>query len=178
MDDFDHSMETQQGHIIRWFDDRNRQAYKLALLGATDKQIANVMGIGLSTLDLWKRTKPEFRLALQRGKLEADANIAEALYKRAHGFTFVETLVHMYKGKIIKTKIEKYVIPDSWAANKWLAARQRANGIWTDTKRIEGTLTNINVQKVDLSALTESELLLLKKVGVKTMLSENAGSSN
>lgn len=158
-----------------WNEDRPRQVYKLALLGATDRQIADVMGVSVQIVDYWKRTVPVFLQALNSGKLEADAEVAHSLYKRAHGFWFVETIVHMYQGKIIKTKINKYVVPDSWAANKWLSIRQREK--WAEVKKIEGTLTNINIQKVDLGALTEQELLILKKAGLK-MLVENAGSSN
>src|SRR6266702_741795 len=62
-------------------------ARKLALLGATDQEMADALGIDQGTLDRWKTRHKEFRIAIQLGKILADAEIAESLYNRARGMS-------------------------------------------------------------------------------------------
>ena len=160
----------QGDRVPKWNSDRPREAYELCLLGATDKNIANVMGVSDGTIELWKRTKPEFLEGLNRGKTIADARVARALYERAIGYSHPDVHIAMYKGQIIKTDITKHYPPDSWAANKWLSIRQRE--LWADVQRVENTQTNININKFDFSGISTEELLVLKKIGMK-QLSEN-----
>src|SRR6266852_5684422 len=56
-----------------------------SLLGATDQEMANALGIDQGTLDRWKTRHKEFCIAIQLGKIRADAEIAESLYNRARG---------------------------------------------------------------------------------------------
>lgn len=56
------------------------QAYKLCLLGATDKEITAFFGVCRSTFNTWKRTHPVFADALLRGKKAADMEVAVSLY--------------------------------------------------------------------------------------------------
>lgn len=167
-------MANEDKGIVKWNDDRPRQVYKLALLGATDKQIADILGVNSSTFEGWKRDRPDFLEALNAGKMEADAEVAEALFKRATGFTRKEKLAFLYKGEIIEHEIEKYYHPDSWAAARWLALRQRAN--WTEVQKIETTQTNINITKIDLTGFTDDQLKVMREVGIK-QLAENVGKS-
>lgn len=62
-------------------------ARRLALLGYHDKWISNIFGIGLKTLQTWLADHPLLRQALVNGRDLADSRVAEALYKRAIGFT-------------------------------------------------------------------------------------------
>jgi hypothetical protein len=59
--------------------------YRLSLLGLTDQELAGVLDISHETLACWKLSYPEFRESITRGKIEADARVAEALYHRACG---------------------------------------------------------------------------------------------
>ena len=146
------------------------QVYRCALLGATDREIAAIIGVDINTFDFWKRDRPEFKEALQRGKMEADAKVAQALYRRALGYEVEEVDIKMYKGQIIKTKYIKHFPPDSWAAVKWLTIRQRAH--WADIKMTENVQANVNVNTFDFSGLTTEELKLLKTIGLKQIASE------
>jgi predicted transcriptional regulator len=65
----------------------NRLAYKLSLLGASDKEIADSLEVSEATLYLWKNTYPKFSEAIKNGKEKADSAIAESLYKRANGYS-------------------------------------------------------------------------------------------
>jgi hypothetical protein len=66
------------------------QAYKLCLLGATDKKMADFFGVSEQTLNAWKVAQPQFLESITRGKEIADAEIAEALFHRAKGYSHPE----------------------------------------------------------------------------------------
>ena len=58
------------------------RAYRMSLLGLTDQQLADFLGISCETLYSWKISYPEFRESIMRGRIEADAHVADALYRR------------------------------------------------------------------------------------------------
>jgi hypothetical protein len=162
----------------KWRDDRNREVKALALLGATDEEMAEVMGVNINTFNLWKRTHPDFQKAMRAGKMIADAKTAKSLYKRANGFWIWETDIKMYRGQVIQTPVRKYYPPDSWAAAKILSIRQRTK--WADVTKVETTQTNININKIDFSGLSTEELLLMKQIQEKQKrlaLNPNNGTS-
>lgn len=147
------------------------QVFRLALLGATDKEIAEVFGVSISELDRWKKVKEGFYEAMIRGKVEADSKVAEALFKRATGFTYEADHYSVIDGKPVITKVKKYVLPDSWAAMKWLAIRQRRE--WSEVQRSEILQTNVNINKFDFTGISTEELRMLKQIGLK-QIAENA----
>lgn len=106
------------------------QAYKLCLLGATDKELADFFGVAESTLNKWKVDYPEFSEALNRGKVEADARVAQSLYHRALGYEHPDTDIRVVNGEIVITPTIKRYPPDTAAAIFWLKNRQR--GKWRD----------------------------------------------
>ena len=149
----------------KWNEDRANQGYQLALLGLTDRQIADVMEVDVTTLEYWKRNKPGFFERLQAGKEEADMKVVNAFYQNCLDRWVEIEEVHIYKGSPIKVKVRKFIQGDKWAQNKWLSLRQP--GKWSETHKIELTQTNININKFDFSGLSEQELLTLKKAGLK-----------
>ena len=52
-------------------------ARKLALLGATDQEMADALGVDQGTLDRWKTRHKEFRIAIQHGKIRADDELID-----------------------------------------------------------------------------------------------------
>ena len=60
-----------------------RRTYRLALLGATDVEMADVLGIALSTFYLWQKERPDFSEALRRGKVLADSQVSGRMFKDA-----------------------------------------------------------------------------------------------
>jgi transcriptional regulator with XRE-family HTH domain len=167
-------MVRQDGKGCQWLPDRVRQVYQLSLLGLTEKDMAKVMGVSVASLAQWKLNHPEFQEALTKGKDLADANVAEALYKRACGFWVEWEEEKWFKGVVTVLHNRRYFPPDSWAAARWLALRQR--GTWTEITKIETTQTNINITKIDLTGFNFDELKLIEKMGLK-QLTENAGSN-
>lgn len=122
--------------------DKATQAYKLALLGATDKKLADFFGISESTLNLWKLKEPKFSEALKAGKDEADATISESLYHRAKGYSHADIDIRTISvgdgcSTIVQTPIIKHYPPDTTACIFWLKNRQKE--AWRDVQRLEHT---------------------------------------
>lgn len=119
------------------------QAYKLCLLGATDKEMADFFGVAESTFNLWKKEHPEFSESLKRGKMLADANVADRLYQRAMGYEHddIELKVVSLGGnmgsEVQQCEVRKYYPPDTTAAIFWLKNRKPAE--WRDKREHELT---------------------------------------
>lgn len=111
------------------------KAYKLCLLGATDKQMADIFGVAESTFNLWKKEHKEFSESLKRGKHEADAIIAESLYNRAKGYSHADVHISNYQGQVTLTPIIKHYPPDTTAAIFWL--KNRKTDQWRDKQDVE-----------------------------------------
>lgn len=106
------------------------QAYKLCLLGATDKELADFFGVSEQTLNNWKAQHPAFLESLNRGKIDADARVAQSLYHRALGYEHPDTDIRVVNGEVVMTPTVKRYPPDTVAAIFWLKNRQR--GKWRD----------------------------------------------
>lgn len=109
------------------------QAEKLCKLGLIDSELADFFGCAVSTFNEWKKRHPEFKQALEAGKLVADANVAQALYERAIGYSHPEDdirTVSLGEGagsEIVITPTTKHYPPDTTACLAWLHNRKRKN---------------------------------------------------
>ena len=110
-------------------------AYKICLLGATDKKLAEIFGVGETTINEWKKQHVEFSEALTRGKEIADAVIAESLFHRAKGYSHPEVDIRVVDHAIVQTPLTKHYPPDTQAASLWLRNRQPA--LWRDKVDME-----------------------------------------
>ena len=108
----------------------NKQAEKLCKLGATDAELADFFNIAESTLNNWKIEHPKFLESINKGKVQADAEVAEKLFKRATGYSHKDVDIKMYEGEIIATPLVKHYPPDTAAAIFWLKNRQKKK--WRD----------------------------------------------
>lgn len=119
------------------------QAYKLCLLGATDKEMADFFQVSEQTLNAWKGERPEFIESITRGKVYADANVAERMYQRAMGYSHEAVKIFMPAGATqpVYAPYTEHYPPDTPAASLWLRNRQSAR--WRDKQEHEhsGTLT-------------------------------------
>ena len=97
--------------------------YKLCLLNAIDEQIVDVLGISVATFTNWKKKHPSLLASVKRGKLHADAQVAEALFHRACGYSHPDVHISNYQGDITITDITKHYPPDTAAAFIWLKNR-------------------------------------------------------
>lgn len=109
----------------------NDAARKLALLGLNNEEMAEFFGVTARTLYNWFDQHPAFFHAVQEGKVIADANVADSLYKRATGeHVQVEKIVKGREGNYQSMKYMQYIPGDTGAAMNWLKNRQR--GKWQD----------------------------------------------
>jgi hypothetical protein len=118
------------------------QAYRICLLGATDKDLAEFFDVNVDTIHEWKKKYKGFSDSLKRAKKEADALVAERLFARATGYSHPDIDIKVVKGRIRKTKLIKYYPPDTTAAIFWLKNRDKEN--WRDKQHLEIDLDNIS----------------------------------
>lgn len=117
------------------------KVYKLCLLGAIDTEIADFFDVAESTLHLWKKEHPDFSESIKRGKLEADAEVAHSLFKKANGFHVDAVKIFNDQGNPLIVDYKEYYPPDTAAANIWLKNRRGRidpnNGQrWSDKQEI------------------------------------------
>jgi len=167
------------GRKTKYTKDMAERAYKLTLLGLTDVELALAFGVAPQTIENWKNRFPSFREALRKGKIEADANVAVSLYRKACGYSHPDVDIRVVDGRIVKTEIIKHYPPDTGAACFWLKNRTKRNREpWLEIARTELTgkdggpirTQNWNVQdQLDLSDLTDEELKMLERIGLKAL---------
>lgn len=145
------------GRPSKYKDEYAGQAYKLCLLGATDKEIADFFNVSEQTINSWKKAYPAFLESLKKGKLAADAVVATKLYHRAIGYEHPEIITATFQGEITDTmEVTKHYAPDTTAAIFWLKNRQPAK--WRDKQEIDQNVTGTMTNTVDLSGLSIEEL--------------------
>jgi hypothetical protein len=151
----------ERGRPTKYKEEYNEQAYKLCLLGATDKELADFFGVVEDTINEWKKEYEEFSVSVQKGKTIADAEVADSFHKRATGFIKEDCEeVFQYQGEVIRAKIKKYFPPDAGAALNWLKNRQKDK--WRDKHDLE-----VNSNQIDLSKLSDEELIIYSQLQQK-----------
>ena len=126
------------------------QARKLCLLGFTDKQLADFFDVNESTITRWKQKYPEFRTSIKSGKVVADAQVVESLFKKAMGMEVTEVEVRGNDENKIKRVIKKYIPPDTTAQIFWLKNRQPE--LW----REKSTVANeVKIETSPISSIFE-----------------------
>lgn len=135
--------------------------------GATDKVIAEKLGIGYSTFRKYKKECPELKGAITQGKDKANENVEEALYNNAIGFNYYEEVANKVKdeevidGQIVTherievVKVKKYSKPDLAAQKFWLINRK--NTIWkNDPNKTTSDNKLIKLKEKELEIKKES----------------------
>lgn len=124
------------------------QVKGFALLGLTEQEMADHLGISLSTFENWKKTRVKFSKALYEGKEGADSKVVAALYKRALGYKVQEVSYEKVKegefnkedgDQIVAAEYKKKVTlkevpPDPNAARYILNNRQKKH--WKERQEI------------------------------------------
>lgn len=108
--------------------------------GLTCEQIANNLGVSLTTFFKYQAQEKEFANAIKKGKEVVDFEVENALLKRALGYEYEEKKIEVDEnGKKKVTKIIKHIPPDVGAAAFWLKNRKPTE--WRDRKEIGQELT-------------------------------------
>ena len=125
------------GRPTKYKADYAEKVYKLCLLSATDKDIADFFEVEESTVNKWKLDHPQFSESIRAGKSQADANVADRLYQRAMGFEHDSEEIKIVGSQVERVPVRKIYPPDTTAAIFWLKNRQRAN--WRDKTEQENS---------------------------------------
>ena len=169
----------------KWKEGMAEQTYRYSLLGATHEQIATFFKVSKDTISYWLINNVEFAEAFNRGKMEADAKVAEAWYRSACGYDYVETKTYTNKHGEVSTEVTtKHVPPNPMACVKWMAIRQRE--LWAEVSKSEhiSYSTNVDIKYVvdqlkDRTKFSDDDLQFALKYGLKTIaIAENAGVEN
>lgn len=144
-------------------DKTDTQVYKFALLGLTDKEMANLLDISESTFNKWKLDFPTFSESVNDGKEKADAEVASKLFERACGAEWeeeqaIKVKVAKDKEEIKIIKIKKKAAPDTGAQSLWLTNRRDKNWKNKQDNTVKGDKDNPLLVKPDLSQLTDDQL--------------------
>ena len=139
-----------KGKFAEWItDDGLLRIQSWARDGLTDEQIAHNMGIRTATIYDWIKRFPQISDALKKGKAPVDAEVENALLKRALGFTYEETTTDIEQiptsrldedgnpiiREIIHTKtVTKTALPDTTAQIFWL--KNRRPDRWRDKQDV------------------------------------------
>lgn len=125
----------RRGRPTLYRDEFAEQVRKLCRLGATDVELAEFFGVSEQTLNAWKKAHPEFLESITRGKMAADAEVADRLHQRALGYSHPAVKIMTVAGKVVREEYIQHYPPDTTAVIFWL--KNRRPDRWRD--RIEQT---------------------------------------
>lgn len=108
---------------------RLRDITGFAMMGATNKELADFLQVSLATFERWLVRDDEdcarLREAVEEGKGLADARVARSLYQSAVGAkSWEEKAVNLGEAGVEVVKLEKQHPPNVAAASRWLAYRR------------------------------------------------------
>lgn len=89
-------------------------ATQFCKLGMTNPELSKAFDVSLSTFKRWMHDKPEFQAAIKKGRIFADSEVAEGLFKKATGYILNK----------------RHYPPDTAAAFIWL--KNRRPDLWRD----------------------------------------------
>jgi hypothetical protein len=99
-------------------------AANLCVHGATDFEVAEALGVFVSTVYRWKARYPDFCEALKVGKELADDRVEFSLYHRAVGYSHHAVKIMQNMGVPLLVPYTEHVPPDAGAATMWLTNRR------------------------------------------------------
>ncbi len=105
--------------------------------GLTEEQVAENLGISYRSLNTYKLQFPQLLQALNRGKADADAQVENALFKRAIGYEYETTEANLCldlngqpEGGLVTKRKNKHVPPHVGAIIFYL--KNRCSQHWSD----------------------------------------------
>lgn len=122
--------KTKARHAIEFDRRRHPKAIrKIALLGLSQAESAEYLGISPSLFSHWLRDHQEARIAWNEGARVVDADVANALLKSALGYNYTKTTLKERDGSedsYEETTVEDMHVQGNVHAQMfWLANRQR-----------------------------------------------------
>lgn len=115
----------KRGRPSKYRPEYAEQVERLCKLGLTDKELGEFFEVSEQTINAWKKKYPEFLEALKKGKVLADANVVESLYRRACGYQHDAVKILQHNGNPVVVDYTEHYPPDTTACLAWLHNRQR-----------------------------------------------------
>ena len=117
----------------------------------TNDELAKFFGVSKATFSKWMQERTDFSDAIARAKNNVDADVANALLRRALGYSYTEQQAIKIKvnGKetIKMVDVKKHLAEDFNSMSLWL--RNRAPGSWKSQPEDSGgesdSISNITV---------------------------------
>ena len=132
------------------------KARKMALLGATVEKMAEFFGTTARHFHVWMNRYPALKEAVHEGRLGADIDVANAMYKRAKGWKHSAQKIMQYNGEpVIVDYIERFP-PDTAAGKFWLTNRHPE--LWQD--RVNSELSGPNRGKIEIKIVNPDDAQL------------------
>ena len=113
-----------RGRPTDYREDFCEKAANMCIAGATDFEVAQALGVHVSTLYRWKSQHPLFREALKVGKELADERVEASLYHRAVGYSFPSVKIFQYEGEPVIVPYDEHIPPSEGAITLWLTNRK------------------------------------------------------
>lgn len=132
--DAKHSARKGPGRPSGCTPDAVRIAQKAYELGATDLEVAEMLGVTERTLHLWKISKADFAAIAKSGKVEADDRVELSLYRRALGYSYESEKILTVDKQVVRVPVIEHVPPDTTAMIFWLKNRRKAD--WRDVRQL------------------------------------------
>lgn len=125
-------LAADSGRYLKAFD---RRAHGYALLGHTNEEIAELLGIDPSVLDTWMVEHPSLAAAIRKARVDDMVRVIKSAHRAANGFRHKETKLHVVGKTIKKTDVTKVYPPNVAAIN--LLATNRLPKLWRDSKLVD-----------------------------------------
>ena len=149
----------RRGRPTKYRPEYAEQARKLCLLGLTDGELGDFFGVDEATIHRWKHTHKDFCESILTGKMLAESNVADSLYRSAVGGHFVteERPVGGENGPASVQPLKRQVAPSVQAQSLWL--RNRQPHLWRDRVEVKADVSlDPFPPKEKLQALLEDSL--------------------
>lgn len=101
-------------------------AKAMAKLGAIEIEIAEEIGIGLTTLRSYARKHKEFSESLKIPAAVANARVKGSLFAKATGYSYEEERIVVVKGVVKRIKVMVHVPPSDRAIDLWARSKMRS----------------------------------------------------
>lgn len=100
-------------------------AFRYCLVGASNHELSLMFGVEERTICYWLKNYTDFGEAVERGRLVADSDVADALLTRAKGYDRYIDKAYVVDGKIEIVQLRQHIPADVTAAKFWLTNRQK-----------------------------------------------------
>jgi hypothetical protein len=107
--------------------------------GATDTEVADIIGVSEGTIRNWAFAYPQFSASLKVGKGIADDRVEAALFRRAVGFRYAAQKAVVVDKRAQIIDYTEYLPPDPTSCIFWL--KNRRKDIWRDRHDVAHGLT-------------------------------------